>query len=154
MRRKSEKKEEAVDGKKFKIAIVVSRFNEDICGNMLRGAMETLEKNGVSKKNIRTIPVPGAFEIPLACQKLAKTGKYDGLIALGCVIKGETDHYFFVAGEASRGIMDTMLKFDIPIGFGIITTNNLRQAIARSSGKHNKGAETAQAVLETIRAIK
>lgn len=150
MQRKTAKKSIALDGKKFKIGIVVSKFNDDITGKMLLGAESELEKNGVLKKNIHITYVPGAFEIPLACQKMAAKKKFDALVTLGCVIKGATDHYYFVAGEASRGIMETMLKYDLPIGFGIITTNNLNQAIERSSGKSNKGAEAAAAALEML----
>lgn len=150
MNRNNQKEIKKIDGSKFKVAIVVSKFNEDITGGMFQGTLETLKKNGVKEKAIEIIWVPGAFEIPLICQKLAKTGKFDALVALGCVIKGGTDHYYFVAGEAIRGVMDVMLKFNVPIGMGIITTNNLKQAQDRSRGKHNKGPEAAQAVLEML----
>jgi 6,7-dimethyl-8-ribityllumazine synthase len=151
MQRKNKIVKEKIDGSRLKIAIVVSKFNHDITGKMLVGAAETLMKNKVKEANIQTVWAPGAFEIPLACQKLAQKKKYDGIIALGCVIKGDTEHYYFVAGEASRGVMDVMLKYDIPIGFGIITTNNLKQAKDRSGVKNNKGAESAQAVLEMLK---
>lgn len=151
MQRKQIGKSGITRGSKLKLAIVVSKFNADITGNMLTGALENLKTNKVEEKNIKIVRVPGSFEIPFVCQKLARSKKYDALIALGCVIKGETDHYYFVAGEAARGIMDVMLKYNIPIGFGIITTNNLKQAIARSSGKHNKGAEAARAILEMVK---
>ncbi len=150
MQRINQKVEKVIDGSRLKIAIVVSRFNEDITGKMLNGAVEALEKNKVKKNNIKIIWVPGSFEIPLTCQKLAMTKKYHALVALGCVIKGETDHYYFVAGESIRGIMEVMLKFNIPIGMGIITTNNLKQARERSGAKNNKGAEAASAVLEML----
>ncbi len=148
MQRKRNYRSEITDGSKLKIAVVVSKFNSDITGGMLQGALETLEKNKIKKNNIEIIQAPGAFEIPLTCQKLARTKKFDALIALGCVIKGGTDHYYFVSGETARGIMDVMLKYGIPIGFGVITTNNLKQAQVRSRGKGNKGIEAAQAVLE------
>ncbi len=150
-RNKNIKEEIITNGTKLKVGIVVSKFNSDITENMLKGALETLKFNKVKITNIKVVRVPGSFEIPLVCQKLAQTKKYDTLIALGCVIKGETDHYRYIAGEASRGIMDVMLKFSIPIGFGILTVNNLRQAIARSSGRNNKGAEAARAVLEIVK---
>lgn len=140
-----------ISERKTKIAIVVSSFNDDITENLLKGALGALSSNGVLEKNINTFWVPGSYEIPLSCQKLAKTKKYDALLALGCVIKGETDHYHYIAKETSRGVMDVMLEYSLPIGFGIITTNNLRQAKARSGVKNNKGAEAAQAVLEMIR---
>lgn len=150
MQRKQSSEAGEISGEKLKIAIVVSKFNLDITGKMFAGAVETLQDSGVMEKNIRTVWVPGAFEIPLACQKLAQTKKYDGIIALGCVIKGDTDHYHYVSSGSIRGVMDVMLKTDLPIGLGIITTANLKQAQERSSGRHNKGAEAAQAVLEVI----
>lgn len=138
------------DGSKLKIGIAVSQFNSNITGSMLEEALKTLSKNKVKKENIKTVWVPGSFEIPLACQKLAQTKKYDALVAIGCVIKGETDHYYYICNEASRGIMDVMLKFDIPIGFGVLTTQNLKQAEVRSRGKENKGREAAEAALAMI----
>jgi len=136
-----------IDGSKLKIGVVVSEFNNNITEPMLEGALETLKENKVKKENIKIVWVPGSFEIPLACMRLAKTKKYDALVALGCVIKGDTDHFYYIAGEASRGIMNIMLRYSIPIGFGVITTNNLKQAKERSSGKHNKGREAAEAAL-------
>lgn len=136
-----------IDGTKLKIGVVVSRFNEDITGKMLEGALETLKENKVKKKNIKIVWVPGSFEIPLACQRLAQTKKFDALVAIGCVIKGKTDHYYYICNEASRGIMNVMLGYSIPIGLGVLTVNNLKQAQARSRGKHNKGREAAEAAL-------
>lgn len=150
MQRNKSNKKTVIDGEKLKIAITVSKFNQDITKKMLDGALAILKLNKIKRSDIKIIWVPGSFEIPLACQKLAMSKKFDGLIALGCVIKGETDHYYYIAGEASRGVMDVILKFNIPIGFGIITTNNLKQAQARSRGKSNKGREAALAVLEMI----
>jgi len=143
-------KVEKFDGSKLKIGIVVSQFNSNITKPMLEGALETLSKNKVKRENIKTVWVPGSFEIPLACQRLAKTKKYDALIAIGCVIKGETDHFYYICDEASRGIMDVILKFGIPIGFGVLTVGNLKQAQARSRGKENKGREAAEAALAMI----
>jgi 6,7-dimethyl-8-ribityllumazine synthase len=132
----------------MKIAVVVSRFNDDVTNGLLQGAMESLLENKVKEKNIKIIRVPGAFEIPLACQKLAMTKKYDGIIALGCIIKGETDHYYYISNEVSRGIMRIMLEYSIPIGFGVLTTTNLKEAKDRSGKKGNKGTEAAEAVLK------
>src|SRR4030042_3693218 len=143
-------KNSGVDGSKLKIGTVVSKFNSNITKPMLKGALETLKDNKVKKENIKTIWVPGSFEIPLACQRLAKTKKYDALVAIGCVIKGETDHFYYISNEASRGVMDVMLKFDIPIGFGVLTCNNLKQARIRSHGKENKGREAAEAALAMV----
>ena len=151
MNRTNKLKKQISNGSKLKIGVVVSKFNSDITEKMLAGALKVLEKNKVKKENIKVVRVPGSFEIPLVCLRLAKAKKYDALIALGCVIKGETDHYYYISGETSRGIMDVMLKYDIPIGFGVITVNNLKQARARSGAKNNKGAEAAEAVLEMVK---
>lgn len=139
-----------MNGSKLKIGIVVSRFNNNITESMLEGALETLKESRVRRENIATIWVPGSFEIPLACQRLAKTKRYDALVAIGCVIKGETDHYYYIANVATDGIMKVVLDYNIPIGFGVITTNNLKQAQARSRGKHNKGREAAEAALAMV----
>ena len=139
-----------IDGTKYKIAVVVSKFNSDITGGMLKGALDVLKKNKVKDNNIKVIWVPGSLEIPLACLRLARTKKYDGLIALGSVIKGGTDHYYYVAGESIRGVIEVMLQIGLPIGMGIITTNNLKQARERSGERCNKGREAAQAMLEMI----
>ena len=117
---------------------------------MLAGAQKELLRAGVLRKNIAVLRVPGSFELPLACERLAESGRYDALLALGCVIKGETDHYYFIAGETARGIMEVMLKRGIPIGFGVLTVDTLAQAQARSSGGNNKGAEAARAALQMI----
>ncbi len=150
MQRKNNISKKIVNGNNFKIALVVSKFNSDITEKMLKGAEDILEKNGVQKKNVEIVWVPGSFEIPLACQRLAKTKKFDGLIAIGCVIKGDTDHYYYISSETIRGIMAVMLDFSLPVGLGIITTQNLKQAKDRCGQKGNKGAEAAQAVLEMI----
>jgi 6,7-dimethyl-8-ribityllumazine synthase len=150
MRRKNNISKEIINGRNLKIAIVVSKFNSDITGKMLEGAIKTLENNSVQKKNIEITWVPGSFEIPLACQQLAKIKKYDGIVAIGCVIKGDTDHFYYISSETIRGIMDVMLNFSIPIGLGVITTQNLKQARERCGEKGNKGAEAAQAVLEML----
>jgi 6,7-dimethyl-8-ribityllumazine synthase len=117
---------------------------------MLKGALETLKENKVKAENIKTVWVPGSFEITLACQRFAETKKYDALVAIGCVIKGETDHFYYICSEASRGIMNVMLKFNIPIGFGMLTTQKLKQARIRSRGKENKGREAAEAALAMV----
>jgi 6,7-dimethyl-8-ribityllumazine synthase len=154
MRRPTKKiRKKIIDGEKLKIGIVVSRFNDDITKKMLTGALECFKENNVREENIKTVWVPGSFEIPLACERLAASKKYDALVALGCVIKGETDHYYFISLEVSRGIMETMLKYSLPIGFGIITTNNLKQAQERSSAKSNKGREAAEAALMMIEIV-
>ncbi len=142
-----EEKSKSKNGEGLCFGLAVADFNSDITGRLLSGALTALAKAGVQKRDIHVVHVPGSFELPLACQKLAKTNKYVALVALGCVIKGETDHYYYVAGEASRGIMDVMLKHDIPIGFGVLTTNTLEQAHKRSGKKDNAGAAAARATL-------
>jgi len=131
------------DGSRLRIGIVVADFNSDITTPMLAGALETLEACKVKKSNIRAVHVPGSFEIPYGCLTLMKSGKYDALIALGCIIKGETTHDIYIATATSNGIMDLSLKHKLPIAFGVITTNDLAQAKVRSSGKSNKGVEAA-----------
>lgn len=152
MQRKQKQKEKkpTSEHKKTRVGIVVAEFNADITERLLLGALTELRSCGVQEKNITVRHVPGSFELPLACAQLAKTGKHDALVALGCVIKGETDHYYYVAGEASRGIMETMLKFSIPIGFGVLTVNTLAQAKERVGTKIDAGASAARATLRMI----
>ncbi|MES2224062.1 MAG: 6,7-dimethyl-8-ribityllumazine synthase [Patescibacteria group bacterium] len=140
----------AKDLSKVKIAIVVSEYNSDITFPMRDGAIEELKFHGTKEANIVIVNVPGAFEIPLLCQRLAKTKKYKGIIAIGCVIKGDTDHYYQISNESTRGIMDVMLKHDLPITNAILTVNNLEQAKIRSSGATNKGIEAALALIKII----
>jgi 6,7-dimethyl-8-ribityllumazine synthase len=121
-----------------KIGIIVSQYNHDITYPMRDAAIETLINAGIKSEDIIVREAPGGFEIPLLCQKMAQTGEYDGLIALGCVIRGDTDHYVYIAGESTGGIMDVMLKYDIPIANAILTVNNLEQAQIRSRGDTNK----------------
>jgi 6,7-dimethyl-8-ribityllumazine synthase len=134
----------------LRFAIIVSQFNEDVTGKMKGGAIDFLIGKGLPKENIETFWVPGAFELPLACQRIARAKQFDALVAIGCVIKGESDHYYYIAGEASRGIMDVMLESSVPIGFGLLTVTSLEQAVARSSGDKNKGKEAAEAALRMI----
>jgi len=143
-------KTKKIDGSKLKFGIIVSQFNKDITESMLEGALAALKENKVKEKNIKIVRVSGSFEIPLACQRLAQTKNYDALIAIGCVIKGETDHYYYICNEASRGIMNVMLEYDIPIGFGVLTCLNKKQAQVRSRGRENKGREAAEAVLAMV----
>lgn len=135
------------EGKKF--AIVVSRFNDFITSKLLDGALDCLHRHGVKDDDLSLIRVPGAFEIPLAAQKLAQSGKYDGVICLGAVIRGATTHYDYVCNEVSKGIAKVSLDTNIPVGFGIVTTENIEQAVERAGTKSgNKGYDTAMSVLE------
>ncbi|MBX7147871.1 6,7-dimethyl-8-ribityllumazine synthase [bacterium] len=134
-----------------KIALVVARYNQDICDAMLHGAVKSLKEAGVPEQKIDIIRVPGAFELPYAVQKLALTKKYGGVVALGVVIRGDTPHFDFVCQGATQGLMQVMLACKIPVGFGVITTNNLEQALARSrDDEYNKGREAALTVLEMM----
>ncbi|MFA6464005.1 MAG: 6,7-dimethyl-8-ribityllumazine synthase [Candidatus Paceibacterota bacterium] len=161
MQRKQNKTKYKVSKNK-KIAIVVSEYNSDITFPMRDGAIEELKVKGILEKNIKVFFAPGAFEIPIICKKIARLSspagsangrqakKFDGIIAIGCVIKGDTDHYVYIAGESTRGIMDVMLSTNIPISNAILTVNNLEQAKLRSEGENNKGIEAAIALLKIL----
>ncbi len=137
--------------KTLSIAIVVSEFNTDITSELERGCYQTLRDKGVPAAHIRVIKVPGAIEIPLALQKLAKTKRYQALIALGAVIRGETTHYDYVCEQVSQGCQKIMLEHEIPVIFGILTTENDEQAVARIGGQHgHKGVDAAEAALTMI----
>ena len=132
-----------------KFAIISSRFNEFIVDKLASGAKNCIIRHGGQISDIDEILVPGAYELPLAVKNLAMTKKYDGLIALGCVIKGATAHFDFVAGESSSGLLSQSLEHNIPIGFGVLTTDTIEQAIERAGTKAgNKGFEVALAVIE------
>ncbi|GHV54146.1 6,7-dimethyl-8-ribityllumazine synthase [Deltaproteobacteria bacterium] len=140
------------DGLQF--AIVAARFNDFIVDRLISGAIDYLTRHGARDSDITIIRVPGAFEMPVVCQKVAKNGKFDGIIALGAVIRGATPHFDFVANEATKGLAHISLETGIPVGFGLLTCDNLEQAIERAGSKAgNKGVEAAAAVMETIRVI-
>ena len=133
----------------LRFGIVASRFNDFIVDRLLKAALETLAGAGADAEDLDVVRVPGAFEIPLALKLLADGDRYDGLLAIGCVIRGETPHFDYVAGEASRGVTDVSLEHRIPVGFGILTVDTIEQARARSGPESgNKGAEAALAVIE------
>lgn len=135
-----------------KVGIAVSQYNKDITDKMLVSCREELVERGVLLKNIRAFDVPGAFELPLACQKMADTKNFDAVIALGLVIQGETPHFDFIAFEASHGIMEVSLKYNLPVVFGVLTTHNTGQAKARIRGgkKGDKGKEAALTALKML----
>lgn len=144
---------EGISGKGLRIGIVASRFNGGITGKLLHGAERTLRSRRVSR--IETVWVPGAFEIPLALQALAVTKRFDALIALGAVIRGETPHFDYVAKGATEGVLRVSLDCGIPIAFGVLTTDNIRQAMDRAGGKHgNKGSESALVAIEMAQLLK
>ena len=135
------------DQKKF--AIILSKFNEFVCEGLLNGAREALLSNGVKEENIDLIKVPGAFEIPVTADRLALTKKYDAIICLGAVIKGETAHFEYISETCSFGIQKVSLKHSLPIAFGVLTAYTVEQAIARAGSlDNNKGYEAALAALE------
>ena len=144
-----------VVGKKEKIGIVCARFNEFIVSKLLGGAIDGLVRHGISEENIDVAWVPGAFEIPLICEKMFKTGKYDAVIALGTVIRVSTSHYDYVCNEVSKGVAQVGLQAGIPVMFGILTTENIEQAIERAGTKAgNKGYDCAVSAIEMINLIK
>ena len=133
------------------VAIVVSRFNESVTMRLLEGAIDALERHGGNRADIDVMWVPGAWELPAGARALLATERYDAIVALGAVIRGETPHFDFVAGEASRGLAEASAEFDVPIGFGLLTTDTLEQADARAGGVHgNKGWDAALAALEMV----
>ena len=134
-----------------KFCIVVSRFNEFISSKLLSGAIDELKRHGVSENNIDVIWCPGAFEIPLVAKKCAKTSKYSAIIALGAVIKGSTSHYDYVCAEVSKGVASVGLETEIPVIFGVLTTDNIEQAIERAGTKAgNKGSDAAKSAIEMV----
>ena len=143
------------DGRNVKIGIVAGRFNEFITSKLVGGALDVLKRNDVSEENIDIAWVPGAFEIPLITKKLANTGKYDAIIALGAVIKGSTPHFDYVCAEVSKGVSQISLQSELPVIFGVLTTNNIEEAIERAGTKAgNKGADAAFSAIEMINLIK
>lgn len=136
----------------FRYAIIAARFNAFIVDRLLEGALETLKACGAMPERIGVYRVPGAFEIPLACQKAAQTGRFDAIIALGCVIRGDTPHFEYVCSESARGISEVALKFDLPVINGILTTDNPAQAEARvdTARGNNKGVDAAKAAMEVL----
>ena len=135
-----------LDGAELSIAVVVSRFNEDVSRRLLRGALDALTERGVEDPDV--FWVPGSLELPVTALTLAEKGGYDAIVCLGCVIRGETYHFEVVAGQAAAGIMQVQLDTGMPVTFGVLTTEDRDQALARSGPKNNKGAEAAEAAIE------
>ncbi|MFW5982263.1 MAG: 6,7-dimethyl-8-ribityllumazine synthase [Halanaerobiaceae bacterium] len=146
-----QKYEGNLTGQGIKVAIVVARFNEFISGKLLEGAIDGLKRHGVSEEDISTVWVPGAFEIPLAAKKLARSDNYDGVICLGAVIKGETPHFDYVSAEVSKGVAHVGLEVEKPVIFGVLTTDSIEQAISRAGTKSgNKGFDAAMTLIEMV----
>lgn len=143
-----------LDARGLKVAIVAARFNDFIVERLVAGALDYLARHGLEGENVVLARVPGAFELPLVCKKLTASGKFDGVVALGAVIRGATPHFDYVCAEATKGIAQVMLSSGVPVGFGLLTCDTIEQAIERAGSKGgNKGAEAAQAMLETARVL-
>ena len=139
----------------MKVALVAARFNEFITSKLIGGAMDGLTRHGVQEEDISLAWVPGAFEIPLIASKMAASGKYDAVICLGAVIRGSTSHYDYVCNEVSKGIAAVSLETGIPVMFGVLTTENIEQAIERAGSKAgNKGSECAEGAIEMVNLIR
>jgi len=144
-----------LDAKGLKFGIVVARFNEFISGKLLTGCLDGLKRHGTDDKNIDVVWSPGSFEIPLLARKLAKTGKYNAVICIGAVIRGATPHFDYVAAEVSKGIALVGLESEIPVIFGVLTTENIEQAIERAGTKSgNKGFDAALTAIEMVNLVK
>lgn len=138
-----------------KFCIIISRFNDFIGSKLLSGAIDELKRHGVSEDNIDVVKVPGAFEIPLTSLKFAKSGKYSAIITLGAIIKGSTPHFDYVSAELSKGIAQVSLQTEIPVIFGVLTTDNIEQAIERAGTKAgNKGSDAAKSAIEMVNLFK
>ena len=138
-----------------KIGIIVSRFNSFISERLLEGALDALVRHGADEQDIHVARVPGAFEIPLAAKKMAASGAYDAIIALGAVIRGSTPHFDYVSSEVTKGVASVSLESGIPVAFGVLTTDSIEQAVERAGSKAgNKGFEAAVTVIETVNLLK
>jgi 6,7-dimethyl-8-ribityllumazine synthase len=139
----------------LRFAIVATRFNELVVDRLVDGVVDALLRHGASEKNLELVRVPGAYEMPLAVRKLAQSRRYDAIVALGAVVRGQTAHFDFVAGECSSGVARVALETGVPVGFGVLTTETMEQALDRAGGKAgNKGAEAALAALEMANLLK
>ena len=147
--------EGSLSAKGLKFTVIVSRFNDFICERLEGGAVDTLLRSGAQDKDITILRVPGSFEMPLIASKVAKKGKSDAIICLGAIIRGSTPHFDYVAGEAAKGIAKVSLEAGVPIAFGVITTDNLEQAIERAGTKSgNKGRDAALTAIESANLVK
>ncbi len=142
-----------LSGKDKRIAIVAARFNSFIVDPLVTAAVDALESHDVNSDDIVIHKVPGAFELPIIAQKLASTDNYDAVICFGCVIRGDTPHFDYVCNEASRGIQDVSLQFDLPVIFGLLTVNTEAQALERIAEGNNKGVDAALAAIETLMVV-
>ena len=143
------------DATGLRFGIVVSKFNKFVTSRLLAAAVETLKKAGAVDEALEVVRVPGAFEIPLAARALARTGRFDAVLCLGAVIRGDTPHFDYISAEASRGIGQVALECDLPVIFGVLTTNTVAQAIERADpAKHNRGADAARTAIEMVTVLR
>jgi 6,7-dimethyl-8-ribityllumazine synthase len=141
--------------KGLRLAIIVSRFNSFITERLLSGALDALSRAGADERRLEIVRVPGSFEIPVAAKRLAQTGRYDALVTLGCIIRGETQHFEYISAEVTRGIQLAAIETGVPIAFGVLTTDDLEQAVDRAGAKSgNKGAEAALSAVEMANLLK
>jgi 6,7-dimethyl-8-ribityllumazine synthase len=142
-------------GDGLRIGVALARFNQSVTDRLLAGTLEALAQHGVAEDAIDVARVPGAFELPLCAQRLAATGRYDALVCLGAIVRGETPHFDYVAGEAARGIADVSRRHDLPVAFGVLTTDTIEQALARAGGERgNKGYDAAVSALEMVQVLR
>jgi 6,7-dimethyl-8-ribityllumazine synthase len=144
----------AMDGTGLRIAIVGSRFNEELCDALVRDAEEALRYAGIAADAVRIVRVPGSFELPVAASALAQSGAYDAIVCLGVLIKGETKHDEYIATAVAQGLVDVGVATGVPVTFGVLTVNTREQAEARSLGREKKGWEAAMSAIETVRALR
>jgi 6,7-dimethyl-8-ribityllumazine synthase len=143
------------NGEGLRVGVVVARFNQAVTDGLLAGALEALDRHGVADDEVDVAIVPGAFELPLCAQRLAATGRYDALVCLGAIVRGETPHFDYVASEAARGVGEVSRRYDLPVSFGILTTDDMAQALARAGGGHgNKGYDAAVTALEMVHVLR
>jgi 6,7-dimethyl-8-ribityllumazine synthase len=143
------------DGTALRVAVVCARFNAEVTSRLLDGALRKLDECGVTEANRMVVWVPGSFEMPLAAQAVAKSGSFDAVVCLGAVIRGDTAHFEFVAGECAGGLQQVQLETGLPVAFGVLTTENLFQALERSGGScGNKGEETVETVIEMVNVLR
>ena len=141
--------------KNMRFALVAARFNSFIVEQLIKGAIDVLQRHGVADKDIEIIHVPGAFELPLVCKQIASKGGFDAIIALGAVIRGGTPHFDYVAGSCSRGLAEVMLQTGVPVSFGVLTVDSIEQAIERAGTKAgNKGGDAAMTAIEMVNLLR
>ncbi len=142
----------SLDGQGVRVGIIVSRFNRTVTDQLLAGALEALARHGVANDDVLVVRVPGAFELPFAARRLAAVGRYDALICLGAIVRGETPHFEYIATEVTRGLGCVIAEHHVPVAFGVLTTNTIEQALARAGKGHgNKGYEAAVTAIEMAR---